>query len=130
MNIREALLAELDARFGREAYRVGLGEEVAVFPAAHAEVGPAIIRDDGDEATITIGTITHGHFNAFDLPIEQAALQIASEVADMLEALFAGRIVLWKSRTNLAGGWDGLRDREEPKPRWGAKTYVWDGPVK
>ena len=130
MIIGEALVVELRARFGREAFKQGeLPEEIAVFPQAHPAVGSVIVRDDGNEATVTIGTITHGHFNNFDKPLEQAAPEVAKQVADFLEQLFAGRVLLWKSRTNLSGGWEGLGEGEEARPRWGAKTFLWNGPV-
>lgn len=130
MHIRDALLRELTSRFGHDAFRPGeTPEEVAVFPAAHPAVGPVIVSDDGDEATVMIGTITHGHFNEFDLPIEEAAPVVATTVADFLEQLFAGRVLLWTGRTGLTGGWQGLADDEAPQARRGRATFVWQGPV-
>ena len=131
MHIRDALLRELTARFGQEAFLPGdRPEDIAVFPAVHPEVGPVIVSDDGDEASVTIGTITHGHFNDFDLPVEAAALGIAVGVADFLESLFAGRVVLWKSRAGSRGGWYGLDQDEQPSSRRGVQTFVWQGPVE
>lgn len=130
MLIRTALLHELSARFGEAAFRPGdAEEEIAVFPAAHPEVGSVVVSDDGDEVSVTIGSITHGHFNAFDYPLAQAAPIIATAVADFLEALFADRVLLWSSRSGSSGGWRELGDDEKPSPRRGAYTFVWRGPV-
>ena len=130
MIIGEALAAELIARFGAGAFGPGeFPDEIAVFPAAHPTVGSVIVRDDGDEATVTIGAITHGHFNNFDKPVEEAAPEVATRVADFLEQLFAGRVLLWRSRAGLSGGWEGLDEGERPKPRLGAETFLWQGPL-
>jgi hypothetical protein len=131
VHIRNALLTELTRRFGDESFLPGeTPEDVAVFPAAHPAVGSVIVSDDGDEASVTIGTITHGHFNDFDLPIEAAAPVIATAVAEFLERLFAGRVLLWKSRSGSSGGWRDLDEDETPKPRRGAQTFLWQGPVE
>ncbi|HEX8252030.1 MAG TPA: hypothetical protein VF846_02690 [Thermoanaerobaculia bacterium] len=129
MDLRSALLNTLIGRFGADAFVPGTEDAVAVFPEAHADVGPVIVCDDGDEATVTVGTITHGHFNDFDQPLAVAVQQIAIDVADFLEALFAGRVVLWRSRTGMSAGWRWLADDEQPTLQPDATTYLWQGPI-
>ncbi|MHC9539942.1 MAG: hypothetical protein AB9903_10520 [Vulcanimicrobiota bacterium] len=60
--IRDVLLPKLMDRFPGRGLRTGAPPGlIAVFPAAHPEVGDLTIYDDGEEATVCIGTITHGH---------------------------------------------------------------------
>jgi hypothetical protein len=130
LSIRDIMLVELTRRFGRESFHAGdLAETLAVFPAKHTEVGDVMITDDGDEVTLSIGTITHGHFNAFDLSSSDAAQEIVTRVGEFLEALFAGRVLLWRSETGLSGGWRWMQQDESPAPHKGVRKYTWNGPI-
>jgi len=130
MTIREAAVAVLLDRFGCSAFHSGdAAEEIAIFPAAHPDVGDVVVSDDGDEITVTVGSISHGHFNAFDLSPDQAAQRIAEDVADFIESLFAGRVLLWKNRQGSSGGWDTVAEGETPTRRANVFNYLWTGPI-
>ncbi len=135
--IRESILAELKRRYPEEPYRVGdEGNIVAVFPAKCSEVGDVTIWDDGDEATVMIENITHGHFNPYDesLSEEERDRRVTEEVCDFLDALFRDDVLLWTS--DRAGGWarlDLCKDGEKEDDlisglKKGAKYFVWSGP--
>lgn len=132
--IRDALLPALRLRFPDISFQIGDSPNpIAIFPAAHKEVGDVSIWDDGDEATVSIGEITHGHFNPYDetLTPEEIANRVTEEVVAFLKDLFADRVLLWKSLVGGAGGWSvlghnnslSLIDTDD-------LTYLWSGPVK
>jgi hypothetical protein len=132
--IRDILIPMLETRFSGRGLRTGVPPEpIAIFPRVHEDVGDVSIWDDGEEATVAVGEITHGHFNPYDstLSAEQVAQRVAADVIDFLGDLFADRIVLWRSADGRSGGWrtidDGdrlsLMDSED-------QTYLWSGPVK
>jgi len=61
--IRDVLLPKLMDRFPGRGIRTGTPPgPIAVFPASHPEVGDLSIYDDVEEATVSIGMITHGHY--------------------------------------------------------------------
>src|SRR5262249_21251822 len=106
---------------------------IAVFSGAHSEVGDVCIWDDGDEATVSIGEITHGHFNPYDpsLSPEQLATVVTGEVLQFLADLFLDRVLLWKSREGGSGGWQVLDEGNELSLMDSDDlTYLWSGPVK
>src|SRR6185295_18181831 len=113
--IREALIPILEERFSSRRLSTGFPPDpIAIFPAIHPAVGNVSIWDEGEEATVAIGTITHGHFNPYDASIddEQRAKLVAEDVVAFLEALFADRVLLWKSADGQSGGWQILGGRE------------------
>lgn len=116
-------------------------EPIAVFPAVHPEVGDVSIWDDGDEATVAIGDITHGHFGAYDgaLSQEQIHEEVAKQVVAFLADLFADKVVLWRTPGRRLGGWyyadrepqgagtTGCLGRFLASPRK-AERFLWSGP--
>ena len=132
--ISDTLLPALHERFPDRGLQSGSSpNEVAVFPAAHPEVGNVSIWDDGDEATVGIGEITHGHFNPYDdsLTSEQIAKRVTEDVIEFLQALFNDRVLLWKSRDGGSGGWRILAHNTDGSLMEGDDlTYLWSGPVK
>jgi hypothetical protein len=113
--IENALFTRLNARFPDRGIRLDARGSIVV-PAAHPGVGDVTIMDDGDELTVYVGDITHGHFES------------TGKIVEFLEWLFADRVLMWKLWTG--GGW-----RLEPSPvtsrkgftlrRW----YVWSRPL-
>src|SRR6266478_4285680 len=98
--IRDLLLPALSANFPNRGLRTGEPPDaIAVFPAAHSEVGDVSIYDDGNEAMVSVGQISHGHFGWDDSNRTDAeiAKSVTDEVVRFLMDLFADRIVLWKS---------------------------------
>src|SRR5438094_4933911 len=106
--IRDVLLPALLANFPNRGFRTDdAPNAIGVFPAAHEKVGDVTIWDDGNEATIGVGDITHGHFNPYDdtLTEQQTAERVTSDVVAFLTDLFADRVLLWKSPDGGSGGW-------------------------
>jgi hypothetical protein len=132
--IRDILLPRLMERFPGRGLRTGSPPDpIAVFPAAHPAVGEVSIWDDGDEAMVAIGDITHGHFNSDDesLTPEQKADQVAAGVLGFLEDLLADRALLWKSPDGGSGGWRISEYDEMISLMDGVDlTFRWSGPVK
>ena len=85
------------------------------------------IDDDGDEITLFIGNVTHGHFNRFDLDGDEAAQAIGEAVVEFLGELFSDRIVVWKR--SLSGGWSAVPDGLPPQPHGDAESHLWSRPL-
>ena len=129
--IREILLPALRAQFSDRGLRAGDSPNtIAVFPAAHDAVGDLTVLDDGDEATIFVGTITHLHFDGDSSSKPNVDERITDEVVSFLAELFDDRILLWKSRSPAH---DGAMPRSDAKNFSGIGssdlTYVWSGPT-
>jgi hypothetical protein len=130
--IRDLLTPALIANFQNRGFRsVDDARTIGIFPAAHCDVGNLTIWDDKHEATIGIGDITHGHFNPYDntLTDEQVAQHVTEDVIEFLTALFADRVLLWKSLDNRSGGWRRLDYETQSRLDTTALTYLWSGPV-
>jgi hypothetical protein len=130
--IRDVLVPALEKTFPNRGLRTGEPPDaIAVFPAAHPDVGDVMIYDDGNEATVGIGTITHGHFGWADSKRMEAeiAQSVTDEVVRFLTDLFADRIVLWKSSGGAGGWWMVGRDNTLSIMEVDDPTYLWSGPV-
>jgi hypothetical protein len=131
--LRDVLLPALEKSFPNRGLRTGQPPDlIAVFPAAHPDVGDVTIHDDGDEAIVQIGDISHGHFG-WDDPNRTGAVAahaVTEQIVRFLNDLFADRVLLWKQAGNGAGGWYLLGYNNAPS-FMGAEdfTYVWSGPV-
>ena len=65
--IRDKLIPALLQKYSHADVRIGSPPDaIAVFPAQHPAVGELHIMDDGCEATVFVGEITHCHFNPYD----------------------------------------------------------------
>jgi hypothetical protein len=124
----------LQERFHGRGLRTGLPPDpIAVFPGIHEAVGDVSVWDDGEEATVGVGTITHGHFNPYDqsLTAEQVSIQVSEDVVGFLEDLFADKVLLWKSPDSGSGGWRILGHDEQISLMDSEDiTFVWSGPVE
>jgi len=132
--IRDALIPMLQQRYSNKELTVGDPPgPIATFPPKHLCVGALEICDDGDEATIYIGKITHGHFNPYNAELSQEEIdnQVTEDVIDFLEDVFANRILLWKSKIRGSGGWQHLDYVERPVALDSdSEYYVWSGPYR
>jgi hypothetical protein len=134
MAIRDYLIPALKREFvGRE---IAFGEPpqpIATFPACQENVGGVTIYDDGDEATVCIEKITHGHFNRYDetLKGEEKAKVIAEDVVGFLKALFSDRVLLQTNPDNGVGGWRILDLEKAPSDLSSSYRYfLWSKPYK
>jgi hypothetical protein len=131
--IRDVLIPTLEQRFPNRGMRLGTGSEATlIFPAIDSRVGDVSIWDDGDEATVAVGDITHGHFNPYDgsLTKVQVAQNVTEMVVDFLDALFANRVVLWCSKDRRSGGWRVTDQPVTTAPlELSEEVFVWSGPL-
>jgi hypothetical protein len=129
--IRDLLLPELLTRFPSRGFQLeNSGNTIGFFPAANPAVGNLYISDDGDEATLFIGELTHCHFDA-DYGETEIEKRITNDVLEFLDELFADRILIHKSRRTGADGSMPIEDASacsylEPSDL----TCVWSGPVR
>lgn len=117
MIIRDRLVPALLHEFSGWEIKLDVPPQpIATFPAAQPAVGRVLIYDDGDEATVLIENVTHGHFNPYDetLSQEQRAEIIAQEVICFLKALFSDRVLLYSGLDSRRGGWTPLDSNDAP----------------
>jgi hypothetical protein len=129
--IHEKLVPALKQQYADVEVRYGSPPDpIAVFPAAHPSVGDLSIWDDGEEVTVSIGEITHGHFDGYNAPSpDKAEDWIVENVLSFLEEMFADRYLLWKSREGGSGGWVHVDYAGESfRPKSWVDTFVWSGP--
>ena len=128
-SLSQKLKPRLLARFPDRGLRLHGGKEpVASFPAAHPEVGDLCIDDDGDELTISVGKLTHGHFTPrnFHRPTHEREEDLIERVLQFLDEVFHDRIEFWTA--GKCGGWHS-RGEEPLAPGHNIRTFVWSGPV-
>jgi hypothetical protein len=127
--LSEKLIPRLRARFPERGLRVHEGKEpVASFPAAHPEVGDLRIDDDGDELTISVGQLTHGHFTPkeYQLPSQETQEDLIERVLEFLDLVFNDQIEF--GTADRAGSW--YARGEEPIGQWpNRRRFVWSGPI-
>jgi hypothetical protein len=127
--LSQKLRPRLLARFADRRLRLHEGNEpVASFPAAHPEVGDLRIDDDGDELTIAVGQLTHGHFapRSCHRPAHEREEELIERVLAFLDEVFHDRVEFWTA--GKFGGWH-PRGAEPLAPRPNMRRFVWSGPV-
>lgn len=127
--LSQLLLPILHARFPDRGLVVGEPPEpCAVFPGTHPGIRRVAIYDDGDELTVCVDDLTHGHFAEYaeGLSDTEWAGRVVESVAEFLDALFADRVVVW-GHHNAGGGWCRL-DLGGSGGRAGVQEFVWSGP--
>ena len=125
--LSQKLIPRLLGRFGTHV-RIHDGKQpVAIFPAAHADVGELKIYDDDVELMVDVGNLTHGHFSPrnYEVPQAEREEELIERVIAFLEAAFDDQIEFWRS--DIAGGWHarGTGEPLGPNPR----RYTWSGPL-
>jgi hypothetical protein len=100
----------------------------ATFPGTHPGIRRVSIYDDGDELTVCVDDLTHGHFAEYDdsLPEAEQEKRIVESVVEFLDALFSDRVAVW-GQHNVGGGWYRI-DLSGSSGRLGVTEYVWSGP--
>ena len=101
----------------------------ATFPGIHPGIQGVSIYDDGDELTVVVEDLTHGHFAEYDdnLLAEERERRIVDAVVEFLNDLFADQVVVW-GKANVGGGWHRVGESTWGVPS-GIKEYVWSGPL-
>jgi hypothetical protein len=97
--LSDKLIPKLLACFPDRDLRLHQGNQpVASFPEAHPEVGDLQIYDDEDELTISVGSLTHGHFspNNYQEPLEKREEDVINRVMEFLDAVFKDQVEFWR----------------------------------
>jgi hypothetical protein len=132
--IRDRLIPEIQRTFSGWEISINPKENPIIrFPAAQKEVGDVLIYDDGDEATVYIEHISHGHFNPYDETIspEQRETIVTEDVMSFLQALFADRVLLHTAPNHRMGGWTRLDFAEGPvELSPDQRYYLWSKPYE
>lgn len=133
--IRDSLTSALQQRFPDVGFVFSYASQpFARLSPSCAELGDLEIYDDGDEATVSIREITHTHFNPYQqMPEDDRDQWIADAVVEFLDALFADRILLYRTPDRRSGGFrrhDSPVDRSRPVAGMEQyRCFVWSGPV-
>jgi hypothetical protein len=133
--IRDSLIPALRQRYPSVKFTFfDSPQPFARVASHHGDIGDLEIYDDGDEATVAITQITHGHFNPYQkMPESERDKWIAEAVIEFLDALFDDRVLFYRSPDRRGGGWqihNEKIDRSRPVP--GTEHYecfVWSGSV-
>jgi hypothetical protein len=103
-------------------------EACAVFPGIHPGIRRVSIYDDGDELTLCVDDLTHGHFadyTAGHSDTERTNI-IVESVVDFLDALFTDQVVVW-NHPGRGSGWFRI-DLGESNSQAGDHEFLWSGP--
>ncbi|TPW21856.1 MAG: hypothetical protein FD126_277 [Elusimicrobia bacterium] len=116
-----------------EARYDGSDPKLIVTFAGPPEVGDLQVWDDGDEATMAIGKLTHVHITAYEsLPYdpniseEEIAKRVTEEVLKFLEGFFAERIVVWTETAKKIASVGSIEAMPVPLPE-GDEAFSWKG---
>ena len=132
--IRDRLIPALKTEFS--GWEISFDEPpqpIATFPACQEAVGKVTVYDDGEEATVCIENITHGHFNPYDesLNPEEREKIITEDVVEFLKALFSNRVLLHTTPDNRVGGWSRLDLQDGPvELSPSARYFLWSKPYE
>jgi hypothetical protein len=132
--IRDRLIPALNREFADcEIAFDAPPQPIAIFSAAQPGVGRILIYDDGDEATVCIENVTHGHFNRYDEKLSETERDeaVTEDVIDFLKALLGDRVLLYSSADNRIGGWTRLDLTDGPiELSPSLQHFLWSRPYK
>src|SRR4051812_37590561 len=76
----------------------------AVFPGVHPGIRGVSIYDDGDELTLCVDDVTHGHFAEYAEGLSDAERdgRVVEVVVEFLDALFEDSVAVWGQK-NVGG---------------------------
>ena len=130
--IRDRLIPLLKEIYPDADWKSGESPDpIATFNAIHPDVGDLNIWDHGQEATIAIGTLTHGHFNPYEPEYSQDKIdeEVTEDVLEFLNSVFSDKVLIWKSKDESRGGWQRLDLGGEVRQfKDDEEYYVWSGP--
>jgi hypothetical protein len=132
--IRDLLITQIEKEFAGWEMTITPNENSIVrFPSVQKEVGGVVIYDDGEEATVCIEGISHGHFTSSDVSRAETGrdLEITEDVIDFLKALFSDRVLLFTTTDHKSGGWMRLDLQEGPAQLSSRYQYfLWSKPYQ
>jgi hypothetical protein len=101
----------------------------AAFPGLHPGIRQVAVFDDGDELTVVLDDLTHGHFSDYDYSGAEGDREqrIVDAVVDFLDDLFADRMAVWGQHA-VSGGWYRVGVDELNHGR-GQLAFLWSGPL-
>ncbi|MBA4068132.1 MAG: hypothetical protein C0501_31415 [Isosphaera sp.] len=139
--LSQLLLPVLRERFADRGLVEGTPPDpCAAFPGVHPGIRGVSIYDDGDELTVCVDDLTHGHFSEYTEGLSESEREhrIVESVVEFLSALFADEVVVWGQQH--MGGWyrpgSGDAGRNTVIAIGGsggegpAQGFVWSGPYK
>lgn len=131
MNFREALVADVRARFPTTQFTIIEGRPWELqINSPNPALDFVSVSYDGEEATVGVGELTHGHFNPYDASLSDQARArwVCDEVMAFLSDLLGDRVVVWSSGPQRSGGWTMLEPGTVPALRKGVSAHLWSGP--
>jgi hypothetical protein len=138
MGIRDILVPLLVERFKDRGLRLGTSSEpIAIFPAAHPEVGDVRVSEGKRGGVdVAVGDVARDHFfNPYEEERDtvEAADGIARNVVRFLQELFADRLLMWRSTDGRTKGWRERGDAAHTAPLVvddrAYYTYIWSRPL-
>lgn len=130
--IKTRLLPLLRERFSSARYDDPDPNLIVTFPGP-PEVGDLQVWDDGDEATMAIGKLTHTHINGYENyphdpkhSEEEVSKRVTQEVLQFLEDFFAERIVVWREADEKTTSLGPIEAMPSPFPE-GGEAFSWKG---
>ena len=140
MAVRDTLQSELARRFDGQRLRIGARPApLAVFAARHPGIGDVTIDDSGIDTdfsvVVSVGAILVTHFHNYDdhLDAAEREARLSSDVVRFLEALFADRLLLWRSTDGRGAAWRERGEAGHLEPlvldNRIYRRYLWSGPL-
>ncbi len=131
MTLLDKMITALRGRFPSVEFKIEQEDKSIRIPAKHPEVGDVIIWDEGDEATVGIGDLTHLHLNPYDpsLSDDERNARIADHLIWFVEALFDDR-AYFLCYPGGAGGSTVVEKGGRFTVPEGATAYTWSGPYQ
>lgn len=126
--LSERLLPILRERFpGRGLVEGHAPDPCAAFPGLHPGIRQVAVYDDGEELTVVLDDLTHGHFSDYDYSGAAADREqrIVDGVVEFLGDLFSDRLAVWGQHA-VGGGWYRV---DEPHLGQGQRAFLWSGPL-
>jgi hypothetical protein len=108
-------------------------DPVIKLPLGFKEIGDLAIYDDGEEATVCITEITHGHFNPYDATLSQSQVDqmVTGDVIAFLRDLFSDHVLLYRTPNRGMGGWSIFSGApNEDALVEGREYFLWSGPYR
>ena len=130
--LKDALVPELERVFGVASFRRGNADYIiAVFPAVHPEVGDVEICQANRGAWVSIGRLSHVHFD-LDMCFESEQ-EIVEAIVEFLKDLFSNRELIWvEGRGSPSSSMiESVPEGKQPRDFATRKGiyYLWSGPL-